>query len=391
MPNLSTPERLITGFQCQFILFLLKLNILWLALVAYRNPLTAFRTLKAVIAMKKAVDGDKKYPRLVKSGGRYFWAISCTGWPSLAFNRFIRGELNKICPIKHCKSSLQTMIFSITSRCPLHCEHCYEWENLSHTEPLSTEQLLTILKKFQCYGIANIQFSGGEPLSRFDDLLLLLKSAEPGADFWILTSGYELTAAKAQSLKQAGLTGVVISLDHWDEAKHNAFRGNAKSFFWVQEAAKNAAESGLAVAFSLCAGRDFVSEENLDKYLRLTKAWGALQLRILEPRQVGHYQGKNIELEAEQIGVLSAFYLKTLSDPAYRAMPIVEYVGFHQRQQGCFGAGDRYLYVDSKADIHACPFCQGAAGNALKTPLEPVIAKLKKIGCHKFHRGQGVR
>ncbi len=58
--------------------------------------------------------------------------------------------------------------------------------------------------------------------------------------------------------------------------------------------------------------------------------------------------------------------------------------GFGQRQVGCLGAGNRYMYIDSKGDIHACPFCQGAAGNALNDSLEEAIARLKKNGCHMF-------
>jgi MoaA/NifB/PqqE/SkfB family radical SAM enzyme len=48
--------------------------------------------------------------------------------------------------------------------------------------------------------------------------------------FIVLSSGFNFTRENARSLKQAGLTGVVISLDHFDPEKHNAFRGFNNSF-----------------------------------------------------------------------------------------------------------------------------------------------------------------
>ncbi|MBN2828893.1 MAG: radical SAM protein, partial [Candidatus Cloacimonetes bacterium] len=372
------------GLQLKSVRFRLRMNIIRLALSVYRSPITSFQVLLSVIKKKRSIQGDNGNAKFAYANGRYFWTIASTGWPSKAFDKFILGELNKVKPYGGKEHILQTMIFSITSRCPLKCEHCYEWNNLSAKETLSLDDLSLIMRKFQDYGICNIQFSGGEPLTRFEDLLYLIKNADKDTEMWILTSGFGLTSEKAQLLQQAGLSGVVISLDHWDESKHNEFRKHKDSYKWAMEAAHNAHEADLVVAFSLCAGREFVSEDNLNRYMQLAKDSDVSIVRILEPRKTGHYEGQDIELNQEQIAILDRFYLKTMSDPLYKKMPILEYVGHHQRKIGCFGGGDRYLYVDSKADVHACPFCQGAVGNALTDPLTPLIERLKQIGCHKF-------
>ena len=374
----------VTGYKYRVINFLISLNIFRIAFAAYRNPYIAFRTLAALIKKKKVILGDLTSLKFIRSSGRYFRAISRPGWPSLSFDHFIQNELNKIRPFRAGNNHLQTMIFSITSRCQLKCDHCYEWNNLASNETLSLIELTEILNKFQIYGISNIQLSGGEPLNRFNDLIELLRSAKPGSDFWILTSGYELTLEKARELKEAGLTGVVISLDHWKEELHNRFRKNNNSYKWVMDAARHALEVDMVVAFSLCAMKDFVTDENLERYLHMAKGSGAGFVRILEPREVGHFAGKKIELENEQIEILKRFYLKSYSDPSYKEMPLVMYPGYHQRIYGCFGAGNRYLYVDSVGDLHACPFCQDKIGNALSDDLDKAIAKMKRRGCHKF-------
>lgn len=383
-PGRCVSSHFVTGFKYRIISFRIRLNIFRIALKVYRNPYLAFKTLAALNRKKKSVLGNFTSLKFIRASGKYFKAISRPGWPSLSFDRFIQNELNKIHPFRAENSHLQTMIFSITSRCQLKCDHCYEWNNLASKETLSLQELIKILNKFQTYGISNIQLSGGEPLSRFDDLIELLRSAKPGSDFWILTSGYELTLEKAQGLKKAGLTGVVISLDHWKEELHNKFRRNERSFQWVMKAARHALQVDLVVAFSVCAMKDFVTEENLEKYLHLAKNSGVGLIRILEPREVGHFAGINIELENKQIEILKSFYHKTNSDPRYKEMPLIMYPGYHQRTYGCFGAGNRYLYVDSKGDLHACPFCQNKVGNALTDNLDKAIAKLKRRGCHKF-------
>lgn len=379
---------IVTGFKLRITLFLLRMNILVIALSVYHDPIKAVQALKALIRKKKAILGSFTNSKLYHVGRRYYWSIASVGWPSRSFHGFIRNELNKALPFDAEKTGLQTIIFSITSRCPLHCEHCYEWNNLSAEETLSREQLEFILSAMQTQGISNIQFSGGEPLSRFEELIHLVKLTKNDTDTWILTSGFGLTPERANSLKNAGLTGVVISLDHWDENEHNRFRSSDESFHWAMEAAKNASTASMAVAFSLCAGREFVNSDNLIKYLKLANSAGAGLIRILEPRDVGHYQGQDIELSPEQIEILNQFYIKVNSDAAYSKMPLVEYTGYHQRISGCFGAGERYLYVDSIGDVHACPFCQNAVGNALKEPVETLVTKLMSIGCHKFHQAK---
>lgn len=375
---------LVYGFKKEIINLAIRLHILWIAISIYRNPILALRTLKRWIKKRRAIQANYRILKYVKANNRYFWALSAPGWPSLSFKLFFERELNRIQPFRSDKGHLQTMIFAVTSKCPLHCAHCFEWQNLDSDESLSLSELKAILRKFQSRGIDQIQLSGGEPLCRLDDTIELIRSAKPGTDFWLLTSGHGLTLEKASRLKEAGLTGVSISLDHWDEDSHNDFRRNIKSFFWVKEAAFNSRRVNLAVCLSLCAVRSFITPENLWRYICLAKELGAGFVRILEPRRVGRFAGKDVELEEEHVEILKNFYLTINFNPTYRDMPLVMYPGYLQRSYGCFGAGNRYLYVDSNGDLHACPFCQHKVGNALADSIDEAIQEMKKIGCHQF-------
>jgi MoaA/NifB/PqqE/SkfB family radical SAM enzyme len=203
-------------------------------------------------------------------------------------------------------------------------------------------------------------------------------------DCWLLTSGFGFTREKAASLHQAGLMGAQISLDHWEEDKHNAFRNNGKSFALLKEAVKNCLENEIMVSLSLCATRDFVTEENLMKYAITAKNMGAHFIRILEPRAIGKFSQHDVRLDQKQVELLSEFSIMMNNNPRFRDFPVIAFFGYHQRKLGCFGAGNRYLYVDPNGDVHACPFCRGKMGNLLEEPFGKIIEKVRLTGCHEF-------
>ncbi len=298
----------------------------------------------------------------------------------------VLNELNKNIPIAGRSPGLNTLILAITKKCSLQCEHCFEWDNLNQREQLSVADVTGIIKKFQTYGIASIELSGGEPLNRFDDLIQILAESDTGSsDFWLLTSGYRLRAEKAVALKEAGLVGVSISLDHWDAASHDHFRGLEGSFEWVGKAVEHARAAGLAVCLTLTAVRTFCTEENLWQYARLARHWGAHFIRILEPRAVGHFKEQDVLLSPSEIEVLETFVQKIQQGRAFRDFPMVEYYAAYQRQKGCSGAGKRFLYVDTDGDMHACPFCPNTCGNACKDAVEEGIDRMQRAsGCHAY-------
>lgn len=246
------------------------------------------------------------------------------------------------------------------------------------------EQLKLVIDKIRDTGIRHVHLSGGEPLNRFEDMLRLMDYAGSSFDFWINTSGYGLTKEKAFMMKKKGMTGALISLDDWDENRHNSFRKNHNSFYWVKEAIGNCNAAGIIVCLSVCPVKEFVSEENLDRYYHKAKELGASFIRILEPRKAGRFANRDVLLDARQIDIIDRFMIARNSDPAFMNYPIIQFPGRHQRKSGCLGAGNRYLYIDSNGEIHACPFCQKTMGNITVESLNTGINRAKASGCLAF-------
>lgn len=368
--------------RTRFIFLLLRLSYWLEAIKVYRSLSKASLSLARIYAVKKKYFGKRELQKIARVGGRYFWVV---GGPSLfspASKSFIRVGLNKMLP--HSKvhvNGLQVLFLAVTRKCPLRCEHCFEGENLGTQELLSREDLVEIIRYFQDQNVAQIQFSGGEPMSRYQDLLHLLRTARPGTDFWMNTSGFMLDQGRAQELKSAGLTGCIISLDHYLESGHNRFRKNPRAFKWAIDAIRAVVSTGLPVTLSLCATREFISTENMLSYAAMARNLGATFIQVLEPKSTGFYKGKDVKLDQSQKQILEDFYWSMAFDPQYRDWPIVNYHEYHRHAINCGGAGDRFLYINSVGGIQACPFCDKNFGHFLKGDHQQCIQHMKKSGC----------
>ena len=266
-------------------------------------------------------------------------------------------------------------------KCALQCDHCYAWDILNQKDILNQRDLSNIIEKLQNMGTGQIHLTGGEPLLKVDILTNLLKQSKRTSNFWINTSGFKLTMVNAKTLKESGLTGVFISLDHFEEAIHNDFRKFKDAYYWAINGAKNAIANNLVVAFSVCVTKDFVSEENLMAYMQLAKETGVHFVQFLEPKAVGHYKGKDVALTQEHIELLESFYVKMNFSNAFLDFPIINYHGYYQRRQGCFAGGNRSMYVDTEGNINACTFCHSSSGNILHEDFEMQLSDMSKTGC----------
>jgi len=319
--------------------------------------------------------------KLAYTSGRFFWDLYAPGWPSRAFDRHVERHLDRLVPVHGRPTALHAAIVAITRRCALRCEHCCEWDVLNRPESLSINDLHEIVRRLQEAGITVLFLSGGEPLQRLDAVLDISDCFASEIDVWMLSSGRGLTAESAARLRASGLTGIALSLDHWDPRVHDRFRGGLGAFAAAVRAASHARRAGLVVAVSLCPTRAFVSEPNLYRYAELAQTLGASFIQILEPKPVGHYAGQDVILTPEQQRVLERFARLVNYDPAAGKLPTVAYPESWTRILGCIGAGDRYLYVDTEGALQPCPFCRTRGVRVRDHDIDDAIATLRSDGC----------
>src|SRR5215813_12044642 len=123
--------------------------------------------------------------------------------------------------------AIRDLRVSLTDRCNFRCFYC-----LPHGEPpiapkeqmLSYEEIAYVCDIFVELGIQKIRLTGGEPMMRRDIEQIIFQLAQLKSngldDLALTTNGYFLPH-RAQSLKDAGLDRITISLD---SLKRNVFK-----------------------------------------------------------------------------------------------------------------------------------------------------------------------
>ena len=349
--------RRINSLEYIIVRFLIIINIWWLGCKSYKNPLKSFKVVYKLLNNFRQMMGNKQLIRAYKINDKYAWDIYNPAWPSKGFNSFFTNHLHEIEPISKDHFSLRRLLIAITKRCPLQCEHCSEGGTLYNDDVLSYEDFISKIDPYVKNGVGQLVLSGGEPLSRFNDLIKLTSHYKDDCDIWIYTSGFGLTLEKAKQLKKAGLNGAAISLDHHIEEIHNLFRGNKKSYYWVLESIKNLQEVGIFVALNVCPTRKYIESNEVEELIKLAKELNVAIVNILEPRAVGNYQDQKVELEPRHKEHLIQLSEKYNYDKAYLTSPTVIYPGAFRNALPC-GGGRSYLFLDYDGSLYPCPFCK---------------------------------
>ncbi len=117
--------------------------------------------------------------------------------------------------------------WNLTKRCNLTCAHCYISAGSWHlaSEELSTEQCFRVLDQvLDVNPSPMLILTGGEPLVRDDLEALAERATSRGATVVIGTNGTGLTEERVESLMDAGIKGVAVSIDSLRPEYHDRFR-----------------------------------------------------------------------------------------------------------------------------------------------------------------------
>ncbi len=120
---------------------------------------------------------------------------------------------------------LRELRISVTDRCNLRCTYCMPRAVFDHhhaflprSELLSFEEIVRLARAFTALGVQKIRVTGGEPLLRrnIEQLIEMLAKLQTPAGKPVeitLTTNGVLLSRQAQSLRDAGLSRLSVSLD----------------------------------------------------------------------------------------------------------------------------------------------------------------------------------
>jgi cyclic pyranopterin phosphate synthase len=220
---------------------------------------------------------------------------------------------------------LRDLRISVTDRCNFRCTYCMPKEVygrdhrfLERRELLTFEEIARVARVFASLGTRKIRITGGEPLVRRDLERLVEQLAPLGVEL-TLTTNASLLAAKAQTLADAGLDRITVSLDALDDATFRALNDVDFPVSQVLEGIDAAVAAGLPVKVNAVVKRG-VNEDQIVPMAAYFKERGQT-LRFIEFMDVGHTNGWRLDdvvPARDVIAALDAEFGVEPVDPSYR-------------------------------------------------------------------------
>lgn len=198
--------------------------------------------------------------------------------------------------------TIKSLRMSVTDRCNLNCIYCHNEGSTGTTGEMSVETISNIVHVAAGFGINRLKISGGEPLLR-KDLEDILASLPPLKDVSMTTNGV-LLKGRAQSLKDAGLNRVNISLDSLNEGNYRHITKCKDGIFRkVMDGIHAAVDVGLTpVKLNMVLLKD-VNESEVEDMLSFARGFHGdviLQLiQLMDFRDVACYHVDVDEIERE--------------------------------------------------------------------------------------------
>jgi len=211
---------------------------------------------------------------------------------------------------------------SLTDRCNLRCTYCMPAEGLAwlpREEQLTDAEVGRLIRVgVELLGIAEVRFTGGEPLLRRGLLEIVAAAARlaPRPRLMLTTNGIGLERI-ATELRDAGLDRINVSLDTLDPERFKALtrRDRLDDVLRGLEAAASAGLTPVKINTVLMRG---INEDEAPQLLKYALTYG-YQLRFIEqmPLDAQHQWDRHTMVTADEIlAALEPFGLE--ADPVSR-------------------------------------------------------------------------
>ena len=266
--------------------------------------------------------------------------------------------------------------WNLTRRCNLECAHCYISAGPSENAAgeLTTDECLRIAGEILELNPAPMFIlSGGEPLLRADLTTIAEFATRRGATVVVGTNGTMLTNERIAALKDAGVSGVAVSVDSLDSRRHDNFRHGHGSFeattnalarlrehrldFIIQTTATKGNRRELAQLIEWAAEEGAVS---FNLYFLVATGRGA-RLSDLEPAEYEDLLGALVGYHRQYLGRMmvrakcAPHFMRLLHQQA----PDSPILGYETRCP----CGVQYCRITPDGQLTPCPYMPTPAGD----------------------------
>lgn len=268
------------------------------------------------------------------------------------------------------------VMWNLTRRCNLACQHCYMDAEKEASEELSLEEGVRLVDDLAALQIPILIFTGGEPLLSRNFFAYAFHAREIGLRTVISTNGTLITPEAARLMAEAGIRYVGVSMDSVTPGRHDAFRGVAGAWDKALQGLRNARDAGLKTGLRITLTRDnwqdvpallnLALKEEIPRFclyhLVPTGRGARISERDVTPEQrrsvIRLLAEAAVELKNENIEIL------TTDSPMDGAYLLELLKGDPRREQvrklltnagGC-STGVKVANINHKGDVHPCHF-----------------------------------
>ncbi len=227
---------------------------------------------------------------------------------------------------------LRDLRISVTDRCNFRCTYCMpkevfdkNYHFLPHGDLLSFEEITRVTRLFVAHGVEKIRLTGGEPLlrknvERLIEMLSRLHTPQGKPLDLTLTTNGSILSRKAQSLADAGLRRITVSLDALDDAVFRAMNDVDFPVSSVLEGIEAARAAGLTPVKVNMVVKRGVNDHQIVPMARHFHGSGHI-LRFIEFMDVGASNGwrmDDVVPSADVVTRINAELPLENADPNYR-------------------------------------------------------------------------
>ncbi len=266
---------------------------------------------------------------------------------------------------------------SVSTDCNLDCQHCFARNfgstagNIPNKKPLTTPEIVAIIKENLELGIVNFQFEGGEVLLH-PDLETIIKATEPHRSYVnILTNGTLFDEAWAIKLKKWGVDQVSFSIDSSIPEEHDDFRNKQGVFDKVMKATQIAKRHKFQVMVLTTVTHQTVQSEAVRKLHDY-----CLQNNFHNWLLIGIPAGNWLERTDILIDDDDHRYMDELAKKTKNR--IRRDVSPHMFRSGCPAVKEGY-YMTCFGDVLPCPFIHISLGNIKEHHLKDILDRALTI------------
>lgn len=279
---------------------------------------------------------------------------------------------------------LRDLRMSVTDQCNFRCRYCMpeeifgsDFKFLPKEKLLTFEELTRLTRIFVSLGVEKVRITGGEPLMRKDlpTLIRMISGVEGVKDIAMTTNG-SLLAKHAQSLKEAGLHRVTVSLDSLDDDRFGQMNGRGFKVSHVLDGIQAAAAAGLKIKVNMVVQKG-TNDQDVLPMARYFREQGHI-LRFIEYMDVGNSNGWRLDQVLPSQDIVKQIHREMPLEPVepnhygevasrYRYVGEEGEVGFISSVTQAFCSTCTRVRLSAEGKMYSCLFA--TAGTDLRDPL----------------------